>query len=90
MNPMSAETHRTDETLSRTITKTVSYRVFILVLDFLSIYLFTGKVRVAVGFMLVSNLYTTLGYFVHERIWDRIHWGRRILPRVATADAPSP
>jgi len=23
----------------------------------------------------VSNLYTTIGYFVHERIWARVGWG---------------
>ena len=26
--------------------------------------------------MIVSNIYTTIGYFLHERIWDRIKWGK--------------
>ena len=64
------------DTLRRSITKTISYRVIILILDFVSIYLFTGKLKVALGFMIVSNIYTTLGYFLHERIWDRIKWGK--------------
>jgi adenylylsulfate kinase len=71
-------THHSEETLRRSIAKTVSYRVVILMLDFLSIYLFTGKVKVALGFMLVSNVYTTVGYFFHERIWDKIKWGKII------------
>ncbi len=25
--------------------------------------------------MIVSNVYTTAGYFLHERIWARISWG---------------
>jgi len=25
--------------------------------------------------MLVSNIYTTVGYFLHERLWARIRWG---------------
>jgi hypothetical protein len=29
----------------------------------------------SLGFMIVSNIYTTVGYFVHERIWARIGWG---------------
>ena len=37
--------------------------------------LFTGKVRVALGFMVASNVYTTLAYFGHERLWSRIKWG---------------
>ncbi len=70
--------HHAMETLPRSIVKTVSYRVVILILDFISIYLFTGQIKVAMGFMIVSNIYTTIGYFVHERIWDKIKWGKAI------------
>ena len=63
------------ETSKRSIVKAVTYRGAILCLDFLAIYLFTGKVDVALGFMVVSNVYTTVGYFVHERIWARVRWG---------------
>ncbi len=62
-------------TRKRSIVKAVTYRVFIVALDFAAIYLFTGKVEVALGFMLVSNIYTTVGYFLHERLWARIQWG---------------
>ncbi len=72
------ETHRTDETLARSIAKTASYRVFVLILDFTSICLFTSRLSVAVGFTVASNVYTTLAYLAHERIWDRIRWGRRV------------
>ena len=72
------ETHHATETLSRSIVKTLSYRLLILVLDFTSIYIFTHQVKVALGFMVVSNIYTTIGYFFHERIWDRIKWGKII------------
>ena len=71
-------THHATETLKRSVIKTVSYRVVILILDFVSIYLFTGQIKVALGFMLVSNVYTTLAYFFHERIWDKIKWGKLI------------
>jgi uncharacterized membrane protein len=59
----------------RSIVKAVTYRAFIVCLDFAAIYLFTGKVEVALGFMIVSNVYTTVGYFLHERLWARIRWG---------------
>jgi uncharacterized membrane protein len=61
--------------LSRSVVKAITYRIIILCLDFLTIYLFTGAVRVAFGFMIVSNIYTTIGYFLHERVWNRIQWG---------------
>ncbi len=71
-------TQHSEETLKRSVVKTISYRVVILILDFVSIYLFTGQVKVAIGFMLVSNIYTTIGYFIHERIWGKIKWGKLI------------
>jgi len=64
------------ETLRRSVVKTISYRVVILILDFATIYLFTGKIKVALGFTIVSNVYTTICYFFHERVWDKITWGK--------------
>lgn len=63
-------------TRKRSLVKAFTYRVFIVCLDFLFIYILTHKVEVALGFMIVSNIYTTVGYFLHERLWARIEWGR--------------
>jgi uncharacterized membrane protein len=60
----------------RSAVKALSYRLVIVVLDFVAIYVLTGRPRVALGFMIVSNVYTTVAYFVHERVWARIEWGR--------------
>ena len=62
-------------TRRRSVVKAITYRALIVCLDFLAIYLLTGKAQIAVGFMVVSNIYTTVGYFVHERLWARIKWG---------------
>jgi uncharacterized membrane protein len=59
----------------RSIVKAVTYRGIIIVLDFLVVYLLTGKVKTAAAFMIASNIYTTVAYFLHERIWARINWG---------------
>jgi len=65
----------TRESKLRSIIKAVSYRVLIVILDFTVIYLLTGNTSIALGFMIISNLYTTLAYFIHERFWNRIKWG---------------
>ena len=65
------------ETFRRSAVKTILYRVVILILDFSFLYLFTGQIKIAVGFMIVSNIYTTLGYFFYERLWDKINWGKK-------------
>jgi adenylylsulfate kinase len=58
----------------RSAVKAITYRLLIVILDFVSIYLLTGQTRVALGFMVISNIYTTFAYFVHERVWSRIRW----------------
>jgi adenylylsulfate kinase len=70
----------THATRKRSLVKAVSYRVIIVSLDFAVIYLLTGKAEVAVGFMVVSNIYTTVGYFLHERLWARVKWGMEAAP----------
>jgi len=74
--------HHTTETLPRSILKTVSYRVLILILDFSSIYIFTGQIKIALSFTLASNVYSTVVFFFHERIWDKIKWGRIIYKKI--------
>ena len=63
-------------TRTRSIVKALTYRAAIICLDFVALYLMTGKTAVAVGFMLVSNVYTTVAYFLHERAWEHVRWGR--------------
>ncbi|MFH1582706.1 MAG: DUF2061 domain-containing protein [Candidatus Falkowbacteria bacterium] len=64
------------ESRPRSLVKTVTYRVAILILDFTVVYLLTKKVEIAVGFMIASNIYTSIGYYVHERAWDQVEWGK--------------
>ena len=68
---------RVKDSWKRSLVKTITYRIAILALDFIVIYLFTGKYVIALGFMILSNIYTTVGYYAHERIWDRIKWGTK-------------
>lgn len=73
---------RTD-LVERSVAKAITYRILIMVLDFSAILFFTGRMKVAVGFMIASNLYTTVAYILHERIWARVRWGTE-----ATRTAP--
>ncbi len=56
--------------------KALTYRCIILVLDFSVIYIITGRLEIALGFTLLSNIYSTVAYYIHERIWNRIRWGK--------------
>jgi uncharacterized membrane protein len=61
----------------RSVTKALTYRAAIMCFDFITIYLLTGTLKMAVGFMIISNTYTTVAYFIHQRIWARVTWGVR-------------
>ncbi|HTY43927.1 MAG TPA: DUF2061 domain-containing protein [Patescibacteria group bacterium] len=60
----------------RSLVKTLTYRAAIIILDFVAVSLLTGKYTIAVIFVVVSNLYTSIAYFIHERIWAKIKWGK--------------
>ena len=66
------------ERLTRSVVKAVSYRVIVVVADFVAVFFFTGRTDIALGFVVVSNIYTTGLYFLHERFWDRVAWGRAV------------
>jgi adenylylsulfate kinase len=73
------DVHRTSK---RSFVKAVTYRAVIVVLDVSVIYLLTGRADIAVGFTIISNIYTTVAYFLHERLWNKIQWGtERIKPQ---------
>jgi len=74
---MNLEKHEFKEHWTRSLTKAITYRIAIIILDFTSVYLLTGRVDVALGFMLISNIYTSIAYYFHERIWNRIKWGKK-------------
>jgi adenylylsulfate kinase len=61
--------------MRRSVVKAITYRAVIMTLDFLTICFLSGKLHVAVTFMVVSNLYTSAVYLLHERLWAHISWG---------------
>ena len=65
------------ELMRRSVVKAATYRLFIMVLDFATIYFLTGEPGVSLGFVFASNVYTTLAYVVHERVWTHVKWGMR-------------
>ena len=60
----------------RSLVKAITYRLLIIVLDITVIYSLTGRLDLALGFMIISNVYTSIAYYFHERIWNKIGWGK--------------
>lgn len=65
------------ESCRRTITKAICWQgLGIFVMTGLGFF-FTGSVTQGGKLALVSAAISTVTYFLHERLWDRIGWGRQ-------------
>ncbi|HSH43400.1 MAG TPA: DUF2061 domain-containing protein [Arenicellales bacterium] len=64
------------ETPTRTIAKAVSWQLLGLLSMTLIGYLFTGSVMAAGSLAVVTTVIGAVCYVLHERIWNRISWGR--------------
>ncbi|HEU4965963.1 MAG TPA: DUF2061 domain-containing protein [Candidatus Saccharimonadales bacterium] len=68
---------RFQETRRRSIVKSVSFRVLVVVSDTVVIYAITRHVGATIALTIATNVASTILYFLHERSWDAISWGRR-------------
>lgn len=66
------------ETYNRSIIKSVSYRILSLSVDSSVAYFFTHNAILSAGIVIFVNMYSTLLYYFHERVWARIRWGRHV------------
>lgn len=63
------------ETHSRSIAKTISYRIIGAVVTAMIAWLLTGQFKVAVSVGLVDTLVKIGVYYGHERLWNRLPFG---------------
>ncbi len=68
--------HTTD-THSRTLVKSVGFRIIVIISDTLLIFALTRQVRLTLGLAIATNLASTTIYYLYERLWNRISWGQR-------------
>jgi uncharacterized membrane protein len=64
------------ESKSRSLTKTIVYRITNIVADLVIVYALTRRVDVTVGVTIFTNMASTILYYLHERVWNRISWGK--------------
>ena len=64
------------ETHARSIAKAISYRIVGSSVTGMIVYVVTGKGSLSVGVGAADIVLKILAYFVHERIWDHISYGR--------------
>jgi len=67
------------ETKRRSIAKTLSWRAWATVITATVVYISTGELKFAMEIGLIDTSVKLGAYFLHERIWNRINFGR-IMP----------
>jgi uncharacterized membrane protein len=65
------------ESASRSFVKTITWRITGSSAVFAISWIFTGNVSMAGTIALAQLIISTALYFIHERIWNRIGWGRK-------------
>jgi len=60
----------------RTLAKTVTWRVIALVTTILVVYLYSKDVTESLVVGISANALKMVLYYVHERMWNRVSFGR--------------
>lgn len=64
------------EKTERSLLKTLTFRILIILLDTATLLYLTKRIDITLHVISVSTLIHTLVYFLHERYWNNIHWGK--------------
>ena len=60
----------------RSLAKSLTWRLVAVISTFIIGYVMTGSLSFAASLTVVSNLINFILYYVHERIWLKVNWGR--------------
>jgi len=61
---------------TRTVIKSISYRVVGTLVTAGTVYVFTGALLLSLGVGFMEIISKTAIYYLHERLWEKIPWGK--------------
>lgn len=62
----------------RSLAKAISYRISATLLTSLIAFVVTGKPLLALWIGSIDGVVKIVFYYIHERIWNRMTWGKRL------------
>lgn len=65
------------ETNTRSIAKGFSWRFFATSVTIIIVYLFFGRLDLAIAAGIIETISKVILYYVHEKIWQRVRWGKK-------------
>jgi len=67
------------ETKSRSILKSIGYRIILVITNGVIVYIGTKRIDLTLGISLSTAVINTLIYYLYERFWNSIRWGKKTL-----------
>lgn len=64
------------DNIKRSLVKTISWRLVGSSATLLIAFLITGSLGASGTIAILQLITNTLLYFIHERVWDKVVWGR--------------
>jgi uncharacterized membrane protein len=64
------------EAHTRTIAKAISWRALATLTTMTIVFLFTKRIMLSLGVGLAEIIAKITFYYVHERVWDKVSWGK--------------
>jgi len=64
------------ETKKRSLAKTVTWRAIATLFVFGVSYFYTERIAVSMALTFTAAIINTTGFYVHERVWNSIKWGK--------------
>ncbi len=78
-----------EESATRSIIKAFSWRILATVTTALLVYAFTGSTDLAVTIGSLEAVSKMVLYYFHERMWNRLHVGRKPMTGAARVVEPA-
>ena len=64
------------ETKARTLVKTIVWRIVATLITWGVVYFYTGELTESIEITIVAAIIGMTAYYIYERIWNRIRWGK--------------
>lgn len=65
------------ETATRSLVKSISYRIVIIISVFITVLFNTNDYDATFRITAIAAVTGTILYYIHERVWSLIRWGRK-------------
>lgn len=65
------------DTHSRTLVKSLVWRAWCFVATYVLMILFGQSWQEATMFSVILGVFLFVSYYIHERAWDKVQWGKK-------------